>query len=89
MKRNIDLFVLNGTELLSRYEHYQLTNNQPIILDNDLLQSTNTYRESALLFQIRQVLDTPLTPTLFLNQIFFVDFKQLFATLITMNTLEE
>ena len=63
MKRNIDLFVLNGTELLSRYERYQLANNQPIILDNDHLQCTNTYRESALLLQIRQVLDTPLTPT--------------------------
>lgn len=71
------IITLDGSALLAQFQ-LDSQKSKPLCLDVDLYKNVNTYRESALLYQVRRVLDQPFSPELFTQAFFFVDFLDFF-----------
>lgn len=69
-----DLFTIDGNALLVQAG----SQNSTVLLDADLFASISEYRESALLYQIRKVLESDNCSTPLEKVFFFVDFDEFF-----------
>jgi hypothetical protein len=76
--REIELLMLDGSKLLARYDLYRHRNDHKIVLDSTLIMGTDRYQETALLFQLQQVMEALVDNASVRNQIFFVNFESFF-----------
>ena len=72
-----ELITLNGNRLLAGLQINQ-SSGRPICLDVDLYKNVSQYTETALLYQIRQVLKKDFSQDLFRDVLLFVDFWNFF-----------
>lgn len=72
-----ELITLDGNALLAQYQVNKLKD-RPVCLDVDLYKNTSQYKESALLYQLRQELRQDFSETLFTKVLLYVDFYQFF-----------
>ena len=76
-KNVAELITLDGNRLLAEFQVNQLTG-RPVCLDVDLYKNVSDYSETALLYQIRQVLKKDFSRTLFRDILVFLDFWDFF-----------
>ena len=77
-EKNIaEIITIDGSALLAQFQ-VNSKRNKPVCLDVDLFKNISDYSESALLYQVRKVMEKDFSRNLFKEVIFFVDFMDFF-----------